>query len=77
MVTARKEYKCGECDDVIKKGDVYEYVKGLWEGYWETHRTCKTCVAIRDDLFHCGFAYGTLWEELREHFEDYNDDWLK
>lgn len=68
MVKARKAHKCCECEDPIKPGDRYEYVRGLWDGYWSTFKTCQTCVAIRNDYFNCGFLHGSMWEDLREHF---------
>lgn len=82
--TARKEHKCYECGDPIKKGQKYEYVNGKWDGEWTVFKTCITCVNIREDLFACGYNHGSLWEDLRNAFRDTipygeedNLDWLK
>jgi len=32
MVVAKKDYKCGECHNVISIGEKYEYVSGKWDG---------------------------------------------
>lgn len=62
--TARKRYKCLECSEPIEPGQRYEYVRGCWEGAFDTHRTCVLCARIRDDLFSCGFYYGELFSQL-------------
>jgi hypothetical protein len=66
MRKSRKKYKCYECGEFIKKGDLYEYTRGIWDGAWSTFRTCKGCAKIRKDLFSCGYTYGGLREELQE-----------
>lgn len=66
---ARKGYSCTECGDGgIKKGDRYELVKGMWDGAWDTHRTCLSCVEIRDHFACDGFIYGQLWEDIENNF---------
>ena len=63
---ANKEHRCGECGEVIKKGERYEHASLLFEGDWSTHKTCELCVRIRTDFFPCGFYYGFLREDFRE-----------
>lgn len=69
IVVARKEHRCNECHEVIPKGSRYEHVRGLWEGYWETWKTCIPCRNVRNSLFSCGFSYGMIWEDVREAFQ--------
>ena len=66
-VTARKPHVCGECGETIMPGEKYEHVAGLWEGYWEKHKTCIPCTRIRGDLFSC-FIYGGLREMINDNF---------
>jgi len=61
---ARKQYKCIECGCNIEKGDKYEYVRGLCCGSWDTFRTCKTCVTIRDEYTPSCWIYGCLADAL-------------
>ena len=39
---ARKHHTCCECGFVIHPGDVYEETRGLWDGRWDTYKTCKS-----------------------------------
>jgi hypothetical protein len=67
--TARVSHVCCECRETIHPGERYEYVRGLWDGYWSTVKTCMTCVRIRED--YCGdcYEYGGLAEALWECLE--------
>ena len=44
---ARKEHRCAECDGRILAGEQYEHVRGKWDGYVGTFKTCERCVDIR------------------------------
>ena len=57
----RKLRRCCECLCEIGVGERYEYVRGKWEGDWDTFRTCLTCARIRRDY---GCSFGGLREEL-------------
>jgi len=70
VVKARKVHVCGECGKQINPGDKYEYVWGIWDGEQEIHKTCYVCYCIREDLFHCGWVYGQIWEHLQEAWFD-------
>jgi hypothetical protein len=62
---ARKEHKCCECGDIIKRGEVYQYVKGRWDYRFDSYKTCRICAQIRKDYAPCTpFEY--LWETLEE-----------
>lgn len=51
--TARKEHKCYECGDTIKKGEQYYVHTGLADGDWMRVKNCSICERIRDD-YGCG-----------------------
>ena len=63
---ARVMHVCCECRQTIEPGQKYEYVRGLWDGSWSTHKTCISCKAIRDHYCCRGYIYGELSEVIRE-----------
>jgi len=65
---ARREHKCDECDRVIKKGEYYFKERFLYDGDFETQKTCTDCMSVRKAFF-CSFAFGTLWDEMEYHIE--------
>lgn len=72
--TARKDHKCGECFRLIKPGESYEYMAGMWDGIFSTHRTCSHCLDIRQFVKNsvpcfC-WAYGSLHDDARDTIED-------
>lgn len=72
---ARKEHRCCECRRTICRGDLHEYVKGLWDGLWSEFRTCLFCCDLRAEaLKRAEAAYGInacmpAFGYLREEFE--------
>jgi hypothetical protein len=75
VVTARKEYKCGECGAPILPGQRYEYVTMLYEGLWNKHRTCLLCMTIRDDLCQ-NWYYGMVDDQIQECYGvSLRDNW--
>lgn len=50
MVVARKKHRCCECYTDINPGDVYERIKGLWDGEWSTYKTCERCSDLRNSI---------------------------
>ena len=44
---ARRNHTCCECDLMIRPGERYEVIKGLWYVRWETYKTCLSCAAWR------------------------------
>lgn len=68
--TARKEHKCTECGDIIKPGEQYEKVTGLWNNKWSTYKTCMDCISIRDEFFCEGWYYGQIWDYLCDHIRE-------
>lgn len=48
IVVARLEHKCCECRRIIKPGEQYERVFGVWDGISETYKTCRICLDLRE-----------------------------
>lgn len=44
---ARKQHRCYECQGSIRAGEVYERVATLYDGSWDTARTCCRCLDVR------------------------------
>lgn len=74
IVKARKQHKCCECHKTIKKDEKYHFVSGMWEGGFDTYRTCLPCHGIRRDFFQCGFIFEKLWDDLWNAFAENDDD---
>lgn len=70
-VKARKTYRCCECQHAIVKGESHEVFTGIWEGKWETYRTCVCCAKARCamlgylDFGDC-IPFGELHERIAE-----------
>lgn len=47
---ARKLHRCIECTGSIEPGEVYEKFTGLWDGSWDTYRTCAECNTLRGEV---------------------------
>jgi len=60
--TAKKQYKCCECNEIIKPGQKYHKAVGKWDGVLTTYRTCWSCHTIRRDYCPDGYAFGELAE---------------
>lgn len=65
---ARKEHRCCECCESIAPGSTYERVTGIWDGSASTHKTCLSCVEIRNHFACDGFVFGELWRDLEANF---------
>lgn len=66
---ARQAHTCCECGDTISPGEHYERAHGIWDGEWDTFRTCRICTRIRKDLCPCGWLYGDLREVVQDCLE--------
>ena len=62
---ARKRHVCDECPAAIEPGERYEHVRGLWDGFWDTNRTCLPCQRMRDGTL-CSWTYGRVWDDIRD-----------
>lgn len=47
---AAKPHRCCECYREIPKGQLYQHVKGCWEGEWLEFKTCERCDGQRHYL---------------------------
>ncbi len=67
--TAKKAHRCEECRENIEVGSKYQRVESLFDGHWETTKTCLLCVELREH-FSCGRStiMGELWASLEESF---------
>ena len=72
---AWKAHKCCECLSVISPGEKYERISGVWEGEFQTFKTCMICAEVRrtansdlrDDE---GIPFECLWETVGVEYED-------
>lgn len=74
IVTARKRHQCEECTGTILTGERYEYVSGLWDGYFNYYKTCERCIDIRqwtkNNVPCLCWAHGNMIEDCREAVEE-------
>lgn len=68
LVKARKQHRCCECGDIIKKGEEYQVASGCWDGSWDRFKTCAFCVKLRNTYCPGGYIYGELAETLEACF---------
>lgn len=66
QVRGRKKYECCECLSVIAKGEPHERAAGLWEGSFDTFRTCKLCTDMRDEIGLQCYAHGLMMDVVDE-----------
>ena len=71
---ARKQCQCYECSRPIKPGETYEYVAGMWNGRFDTFRTCSHCLDIRQFVqnsvpCYC-WAHGSIEEAAQYAIEE-------
>lgn len=45
---ARRDHKCCECGGMIRAGEVYRSVWGVWDSEQRTYRTCVDCLGLHD-----------------------------
>lgn len=71
---ARKPHKCCECDKEIHKGQRYQFISGLWDGEWDSYKTCLPCASIRNQYCPHGAIFGNLVVVVFECLEfDYRE----
>jgi len=78
-VTARKEYFCIECGEVIKVGEKYQKIKGRCCDSWGTYHTCLPCSRIvKDYCAPIGALREILWDALKFDYvtgEENTNEW--
>ncbi len=69
---ARKDHICCECLSTIPKGDRYHLVKGVWEGNFDTYKTCEICEQVKNRAMAATsdcICYEQLWETVGVEYE--------
>lgn len=61
---ARKDHICCECRGVIKAGEKYERVRGIWAGEADTFKSCFECAAIRNEFNQSARLSGCYDDEM-------------
>jgi hypothetical protein len=72
---ARKEHKCCECGRVIKVGEIYNRIAGVWESEFRTYKTCRDCESIRSTFFS-SWTFTEVIEDLQEYIGEYDKEKL-
>lgn len=69
---ARTPHPCAECGRTIQAGETYLYECWVYEGSFDTLRTCGQCAAARRWLVEVcsSWQYNWLGPELREHWDE-------
>jgi hypothetical protein len=67
MPCARKVHCCDECRRDILPGERYERVTGVWDGRFETFKTCPDCLSIREAMFCTGWNFEMVISDLKDH----------
>src|SRR5271167_2541790 len=78
IVTAKKDHECTECHRIIKTGEKYQYIWGVWARKTNTFKSCRHCIIPQEWLrAECdGWLLGGLEGEIEEHFWDYRKMFL-
>ncbi len=70
---AAKDHTCCECQGKIRKGEVHEFQKWLFDGLWSTARTCPDCRVVICELTRllgddsgCGWLSEGMGEQLAD-----------
>lgn len=48
------------------RGDKYELTRGLWDGLWDSFRTCHACVETREEMGVDCWTFGGLYDEYTD-----------
>lgn len=75
FLRARKEHTCCECGVTVRKGDVHQFIQGVWDGQWSRYRSCIECAQVRDWVYD----QLTRWDECPSYsllFDDWPHDEL-
>jgi len=67
---SRRQHKCCECRRIIEPGELYLRESGLWDGMFQTFKTCRDCQSVRNSFLFIGHQYGMMWEDLEEHIRE-------
>ncbi len=67
--TAKKIHKCTECNENIYPKQKYMYETGLYDGVFQTYKTCSACLELRNKYFH-SWIFGCILDDLYYHLDD-------
>jgi hypothetical protein len=71
--SARKMHKCDDCRHHIWPGESYEYISGMWDGYFSVYKFCTRCQEVRQwaqKKLECYcIALGELYSGLVEEYQ--------
>lgn len=69
---ARTQHRCAECARTIEAGETYLYEAWIYEGGFDTHKTCSHCQAARRWLLEVcsSWQYGAVHADLCEHWDE-------
>lgn len=63
IIRGRHCWRCGECNTIIPKGKEHEVFVGKIDDQINTHRTCSTCLSIRNK-FCCNWTFEGMYEDI-------------
>lgn len=76
--TARIKHRCEECGAMIRPGEKYESVSGMWDGDFGTFKTCQHCIGLREYVkAHVPclcWAHGNIVDDCIEAARNYAHD---
>lgn len=71
---ARRAHVCEECRRAIPKGASYEYTSGLWDGHFDTFKTCLLCCDLRkwtwSNIPCFCWAHGNMLDDARNAIDE-------
>lgn len=71
---ARREHTCCECRGVIRAGETYRSLWGVWEGEAHTYKTCLDCLNLegwmRDDYDCFCPTFGNLHTDALDFVDE-------
>jgi len=68
-VKSKSIHICHECGKKIIPGEQYRMESTVYEGEFETYKTCLDCNSIREWLV-CSFYYGKILDDIRNEIYD-------
>lgn len=75
VVMARKPHRCNECGVTIQSRERYERVGSLFDGRWDTYRTCARCLDLREFVKAHVPCFCWYHENMREDAIQTADHW--
>lgn len=67
---ARKDHVCEFCGQKIRKGDVYSYETGKYDGDMFVRKLCLVCKNILDEFCRESREDGFSWDEITDWLSD-------